>query len=62
MIMKTEELTTEELLFAAKWNLPLFANQYSEIERMILKEKAHKDKIRRNMEIENRKRRVLFGE
>ena len=60
--MKTEELSNEELLFAAKWNLPLFANQYSDVERMMLKEKAHKNAIQKGLEIENRKRKVLFGE
>ena len=60
-IEKTEELSTEELLFAARHNLPLFADQYSKTERIMLKRKAHEEIIQKSIGIENRKRKVLFG-
>lgn len=55
------ELSNEELLYAAKYNLPLFANQYSDIERVALKGKVSEFAIQRKVMYYNRKRKVLFG-
>ena len=54
-IEKTEELSTEELLFAARYNLPLFADQYSKTERIMLKRKAHEETIQKSIGIEKEK-------
>ena len=51
----------EELLYAAKYNLPLFANQYSKIERAALKEKAFKFAARKKSICEERKHKILFS-
>lgn len=56
------ELTREELFFAAKFNLPLFANQYTELERKRLKEKAVNYRYKEDLKNEARKRKILFGE
>nr|WP_185911871.1 hypothetical protein [Clostridium sp. Marseille-P7770] len=56
-----EELNNIELLYAAKHNLPLFANQYNELERAALKEKAAQEHIDRLKKIEDRKKKILFG-
>lgn len=56
------ELTNEELFYAAKFNLPLFANHYTELERKRLKEKAANYKYEEELKSEERKRRILFGE
>ena len=56
-----EELSNEELLYAAKYNFPLFANQYSKIERAALKEKAFKFAARKKSICEERKHKILFS-
>ena len=56
------ELTREEFFFAAKFNLPLFANQYTELERKRLKEKAANYRYKEDLKNEARKRKILFGE
>ena len=56
------ELTGEEFFFAAKFNLPLFENQYTELERKRLKEKAANYRYKEDLKNEARKRKILFGE
>lgn len=56
------ELTNEELFYAAKFNLPLFANHYTELERKRLKEKAANYRYEEELKSEERKRRILFEE
>lgn len=56
-----EKLNNFELLYAAKHDLPLFANQYNELERAVLKEKAAQEHIDRLKKMEDRKRKILFG-
>lgn len=56
------ELTNEELFYAAKFNLPLFANHYTELERKRLKEKAANYRYEEGLKSEDRKRKILFGE
>ena len=56
------ELTNEELFYAAKFNLPLFANHYTEFERKRLNENAANYRSEEELKSEERKRRLLFGE
>ena len=53
-------LSDDELLYAVKHDLPLFGNQYNELERAALKEKAAQEHMNQLKKIEERKRKILF--